>query len=356
VPSFRVDVTRPQDLMEEVARLSGYNRIPTTFPALPAQGTTPSAMMARRNRIRDLLSGFGFSECINYSFISADSCDRIGLDADDPRRRHVALLNPISEEQAVMRTTLVPGMLDTAQRNVSRQQGSLRLFEIGKVFLPQPDAPLPLEKEMLVGLWSGPRAKAAWHTRETGCDFYDIKGVAEGLLMALGVDSPAFTALPDDQCRYTRPGHTAQILHGGQLVGIVGEVDAAVVAAYNLKQTAFIFELDVELLGDLIRGGKQMTPIPRFPSTTRDITLIVDQHVESGRLVEAVVRFEEDLVEDLYLFDVFAGEPIPAGKKSLSFRVVYRSAEKTLEDEAINEIHHHLTHRLMNEFGAALPA
>jgi phenylalanyl-tRNA synthetase beta chain len=355
VPSFRVDVARPQDLMEEVARLSGYNHIPTTFPALPAQGTTPSAMMSRRNRIRDLLSGFGFSECINYSFISADSCDRIGLEDNDARRRHVALLNPISEEQAVMRTTLVPGILETAQRNITRQQSRLRLFEIGKVFHPQPDAVLPLEKEMLVGFWGGPRVKAAWHTPETSCDFYDIKGVVEALLMALGVDAPSFTALPDEQCRYTRPGRSAQILHDGQMLGIVGEVDGRVLENYSIKQAAFIFELDAELLGERICNEKQMIPIPRFPSTTRDITLIVDQDVESERLVEAAVRLDEELVEDLFLFDVFAGDPIPAGKKSLSFRVIYRSAERTLEDESINEIHHHLTHRLMNEFGAALP-
>ncbi|MBC2711978.1 MAG: phenylalanine--tRNA ligase subunit beta [Desulfosarcina sp.] len=355
VPSFRVDVTRPQDLMEEVARLSGYNQIPTTFPALPAQGTTPSLMMARRNQVRDLLTGFGFSETINYSFISADSCDRIQLDAHDPRRRHVALLNPISEEQSVMRTTLVPGILETAQRNISRQQNSLCLFEIGKAFLPQSDAALPLEKEMLVGLWTGLSGKAAWHTREKACDFFDIKGTVEGLALALGVAALSFTALPDDRCRYTRAGHTAQILHGGQTLGIVGEVDAAVVDSYSLRRTAFIFELDLEMIGQLVPDSKQMAPIPRFPSTTRDITVILDQDIESGCLLDAVAQFGETLVKDLYLFDVFAGDPVPAGKKSVSFRVVYQSADRTLEDETVNAIHHHLTHRLITEFGAALP-
>ncbi len=356
VPSFRVDVTRPQDLMEEVARLWGYNQIPTTFPTLPAQGTIPSLMMVQRNQIRDILSGFGFSEAINYSFISADSCDRIQLGADDPRRRHVALLNPISEDQSVMRTTLVPGMLETAQRNISRQQNRLRLFEIGKVFLPQPEALLPLEKEMLVGLWTGPSVKAAWHTREKTCDFFDIKGAVEGLLLALGISALSFTALPDDLCATNRAGHTAQILHGGQMLGIVGEVDAAVVNAYGLKQTVFIFELDLEVIGQRVTGSKQMAPIPRFPATARDITVIVAQEVESKHLLDTVAQFGEKLVEDLYLFDVFAGDPIPAGKKSVSFRVVYRSAERTLEDETVNTIHHHLTHRLITEFGAALPA
>ena len=356
VPSFRVDVARPQDLMEEVARLSGYNQIPITFPGLPAQGTTPSLLMVRRNQVRDMLSGLGFSETINYSFISADSCDRIRLAADDSRRRHVALRNPISEEQSVMRTTLVPGILEAAQRNISRQQNSLRLFEVGKVFLPQPDALLPMEKEMLVGLWTGPRVKAAWHTQEKACDYFDIKGAVEGVALAIGITDLSFTALPDDRCRYTRAGHTAQILHNGQMLGMVGEVDATVVTNYGLRQSAFIFELNMDMMGQMVTDSKQMAPIPRFPSTARDITVIVDQNIESGRLLDTVAQFGEKLVADLFLFDVFAGDPIPAGKKSVSFRVVYRSAERTLEDETVNEIHHHLTHRLITEFGAALPA
>ena len=356
VPSFRVDVTRPQDLMEEVARLSGYNQIPITFPMLPAQGTTPSPMMVRRNQVRDILCGFGYSEAVNYSFISADSCDRIQLDADDPRRHHISLLNPISEEQSVMRTTLVPGILEAGQRNIARQQNNLRLFEIGKVFLPQSDAPLPLEKEMLVGLWTGRRATATWHTREAACDFFDIKGTVQGLALALGLTELSFSAMPDGQCTYMRAGRTAQVFHDGRMLGIVGEVDVEVVNAYSLKQPAFIFELDLEAIGRLASDSKQMAPIPRFPSTARDITVIVDQTIESGRLLDAVAQFGETLVEDIYLFDVFAGDPIPAGKKSVSFRVVYRSAERTLEDETVNAIHHHLTHRLIDEFGAALPA
>ena len=356
VPSFRVDVTRPQDLMEEVARLSGYNQIPVTFPAIPAQGSDPAPLMVHRNLVREILSGFGFSETINYSFISAESDDRIQLRTDDPRRQHVALLNPISEEQSVMRTSLVPGMLETAQRNISRQQTRLRLFEVGKVFLPQDNAPLPLEKEMLVGLWTGSRSTPAWHTREDDCDFYDIKGVVEGLGRSLGIGPLAFTAPSDDSCGFTRAGHAATVLHEGQMLGVVGELDAAVAGHYNLKQAVFIFELDLEMLSRRVPGAKQMVPIPRFPSTSRDITVIVDQGVESSTLLNTMTRFGETLVEDLSLFDIFTGDPIPEGKKSVSIRVVYRSPERTLEDETVNEIHHRLTHRLIDEVGAALPA
>ena len=356
VPSFRVDVTRPQDLMEEVARLSGYNQIPVTFPAIPAHGASPAEPMVRRNQVREILCGFGFSEAINYSFISAESSDRIQLPADDPRRQHVALLNPISEEQSVMRTSLIPGMLETAQRNIARQQNRLRLFEIGNVFWPQENALLPVEKEMLVGLWTGSRCLPAWHTREEPCDFYDIKGVVEGLARSLGIGELTFTGLPDDQCCFSRAGHTATILHDGQVLGLVGELNTTVADRYNLKQTVFLFEMDLELLGQRMPDSKKMAPIARFPSTSRDITVIVDQDVESRALLDTVAQFGEALVEELFLFDVFAGDPIPQGSKSVSIRVVYRSPERTLEDETVNQIHHRLTQRLIDEFGAALPA
>ncbi len=355
VPSFRVDVSRPQDLMEEVARLSGYNQIPTTFLALPAKGLTPLPIMVLRNRIREILSGFGFSEAINYSFIGADACDRMQLDADDQRRQHVALLNPISEDLAVMRTSLIPGVLEAVQRNISRQQTELRLFEIGKVFLPQAGALLPEEKEMLVGCWVGAADKAAWHCRERACDFFDIKGTVEGLALVLGIDELSFMALADDQCRCFRAGHTAQMIKGDQVVGHVGELDPTVVDAFHIKTPVFVFEIDVQCLVGVLPGDKQMKPIPRFPSITRDITVIIDRDVEAGRLVEKVAGFGESLVEDVKLFDIFAGDPIPAEKKSVSLRVVYRSAERTLDDESVNSIHQHLTHRLVEEVGAALP-
>jgi phenylalanyl-tRNA synthetase beta chain len=306
--------------------------------------------------VREILCGFGFVETINYSFISDQSADRIRLDAEDPRRAHVVLLNPISEEQSVMRTTLLPGMLEAVQRNISRQQTALRLFEIGKVFWPRKDASLPVEKEMLVGVWTGPRGQAAWHTREESCDFFDIKGVVEGLGAALGLDRLTFAAQPDDQCRCTRPGHTARIICEGEDLGLVGELHASVAQNYSLKQTVFLFELDLEQLSQKLPAAKQMAPIPRFPATSRDITVIVDQVIESSRMLEAVVQFDEPLVEDLFIFDVFAGDPIPAEKKSVSIRIVYRSAERTLEDETVNAIHSDLSRRLIGEFDAALPA
>lgn len=209
---------------------------------------------------------------------------------------------------------------------------------------------------MLAGIWTGPRTPTAWHSRETDCDFFDIKGIVEGLAQAMDLAGLTFSAMPDDRCDVTRVGHTAQIHCAGRMLGLVGEVDARVASRFGLKQAVFVFELDVEGLGHLAPDSKQMVPIPRFPATTRDMTVIVDQKVESARLLEAVARYGETWVTDQYLFAVFSGDPIPAGKKSVSLRVVYQSAEHTLEDEAVNRIHHQLTLRLIAEFDATLPA
>jgi phenylalanyl-tRNA synthetase beta chain len=213
-----------------------------------------------------------------------------------------------------------------------------------------------METEMLVGLWSGASQPSAWHSREKAGDFFDIKGIVEGLIGALGVAGVSFTALPDERCRYTRSGHTARIDLEGQMLGVVGEVSAGVNGRYGLKQPAFIFELSLEPLMRSISDARQMTPIPRFPSISRDVTVIIDAVIESRRLLDAVARFDEPLVRDLELFDVFAGDPIPPQKKSVSFRVVYQADDRTLEDEAVNTIHRQLTHRLVREFDAALPA
>jgi phenylalanyl-tRNA synthetase beta chain len=170
-PSFRVDVSRPQDLMEEIARLTGYNEIPTTFPQIPAEARFEAPLLGHRRRIRTLMAGFGFSESVNYSFIHADSCDWLRLPADDPRREVVKILNPISEDQAVMRTSLIPSLVENLQRNLAHQVKDVRIFETGRIYLAQPAAELPEEREMLAGLWSGSRSPIGCTARSTHATF-----------------------------------------------------------------------------------------------------------------------------------------------------------------------------------------
>jgi phenylalanyl-tRNA synthetase beta chain len=354
-PSFRVDVLRPEDLMEEVARLSGFDTIPTTFPVMPVGQRPPPGRLELRQRIKTVLTGLGFTEVINYSFIHARSCDRLRLPADDPRRRTVAVLNPLAEDQSVMRSSLIPGLLENLQANLAQQTRRLKVFEIGKIFLQRPGADLPDEPEFIAGLWSGSRQPLSWHAKETPCDFYDLKGVVEGLLGAIKLQAAETTQAPDAQCFYTRPGHSGRILAGGREIGIIGELHPEVRAAFDLKQTAFLFELDAGAIETLLAETRYRMRIPKFPAVARDITLIVDRGLESREVLGALSAMNLDLLESVQLFDVFAGEPIPEDKCSLSFRLTYRSPEKTLADEEVNDLHRSVSQRLLAAFHATLP-
>ena len=354
-PSFRVDIERPEDLMEEVARLSGYDNIPTTFPAMPAKARKPLKRLDARSRIMHLMTGFGFSETINYSFINRLSCDHLNLPSNDYRRNTVNILNPLSEEQAVMRTSLVPGLLETVCRNISKQQKNLKLFEIGKIYIKKGRDNLPEETEILAGLWTGVRRDASWYAKETPCDFFDIKGVVEGLLKGLNIDSIRFSGLADDLCVYTKPGYTARIFSDKKLLGLVGDLHPLVLRNFDLVQSVYIFELNIDSLIKIMPETRQSKPIPRFPAVPRDITIIVNKNTESGAILECIENIQEQLIENIHLFDVFTGDPIPSGKKSVSIRVTYRSSKKTLEDEDVGNIHKTIANRLIKEFDAGLP-
>jgi len=356
VPSFRVDVSRPQDLMEEVARRWGYDNIPTTFAALPANTTPASKLLVQRQRIRDLLAGLGFSEAVNYSFIHKDACDRLGFKENDPRRKVVEILNPLSEDQAVLRSCLIPGLLETMHRNISQQSKTLKLFEIGKTFVGDGRDTLPRETDMLAGLWTGDRFAPGWFGKPMPCDFYDLKGILECLLESLQISDFRFTRLPADQCTYTIKGASAEIHIDGHPVGLIGQVHPKVLNAHNLKQAAFVFEIDLSHLVDRVPDAVYAQPLPRFPATSRDATLIVDRELEAENILAAIRQLDQPLVEDIQLFDVFHGKPVPANRKSVSFRIIYRSDEKTLEDDTINRIHKDITDNLVATFKADLPA
>ena len=354
-PTFRVDISRPEDLMEEVARLSGYNNIPTTFPAIPAEGRTSNSYLGLRNRIKMLMNGFGFTEAITYSFASEASGDHLLLKEKDARRSFIHILNPLTEDQTVMRTSLLPGLIETAAYNIARQIKNLKLFEIGKTFIKSNQQDLPLEPEILTALWTGPQREASWHSREVPCDFYDMKGAVEGLIAGLKIDKIRFSRMPADSCDYTRPGFTAQILAQNSQVGLVGELHPRVRNNFDLKQPAFIFELELDNIAALIPPSTGSKSIPRFPAIYRDITIIVDRRIETQTVLDAVEDIGEELVEQLHLFDVFEGDPIAEGKKSVSFRVTYRSSIKTLEDDDVNDLHRAITDKLLQSFDATLP-
>ncbi|MBI5588891.1 MAG: phenylalanine--tRNA ligase subunit beta [Deltaproteobacteria bacterium] len=354
-PSFRVDVSRPVDLVEEIARLSGYDRIPTTFPVI-SEGSARSFPSQRpREQILRLMTGLGFSETITYSFVHPQSCKYLRLESGDPRMRILRVLNPLSEDQGIMRTSLIPGVLETVNRNISRQSRNLKLFEIGNVFISNGQDVLPDEIEMLSGLWTGARQEASWHTPDTACDFYDLKGVVEALLSALHIHDIRFSRNAALSCPYLKPGYAAGILCGRRVVGHIGQVHSETLGFFNIKQPVYVFEIDIQKLFASVPDVHQTTAIPRFPAVARDITLILSKTLESRSIIEMVEEMHNPLVERIMLFDVFEGGHLPLDKKSLSFRLTYRSAAETLEDEAVNALHKNISDKLIQEFDAALP-
>jgi phenylalanyl-tRNA synthetase beta chain len=356
VPSFRVDVTRPEDLSEEVARLWGYNRIQTTYPPVPAKGRPLDPLIAARRAVRCILMGRSFYEAINYNFIASDFCDRLFLPETDPRRDVVKILNPLSDQMSVLRTSLLPGLLDNMRKNTFQQTDTLHLFEIGKTFFNTGRDSLPKEIEMLAGLITGSRTHQTWYSKKQPMDFFDLKGVVEDLLEGLGIDDVTYVRLDGTACPYFEPGHGAAITRGGDL-GVLGKISRPVMKKFGLKQDAYVFELDLAAVMAQMPDQIQAAPLPRFPSISQDVTLIVDRHLPVGDVLEEIKSFAGDqpLVEDIYLFDLFEGSSLADGKKSLSFRIVYRSDARTLTEKHIRKLHTALSSRLVERFHADLP-
>ena len=354
-PSFRVDVSRPVDLVEEIARLSGYERIPTTFPVIPEGSSRAFPSQTPREQVLKLMTGFGFSETITYSFVHPESCKHLRLESGDPRTRALHVLNPLSEDQGIMRTSLIPGILETVYRNISRQSRNLKLFEIGNIFVSNGQDVLPDEIEMLSGLWTGARQEVSWHAADTACDFYDLKGAVEALLTALHITDTRFTRNTALSCPYLKPGYAAGIHCGPLMVGYIGQVHAETLGYFNIKQPVYVFEIDIQKLFSCVSDVHQTSGIPRFPSVARDITLILSKPLESSQIIDMVHEMHDPLVESVLLFDVFEGGHLPSNKKSLSFRLTYRSVEGTLEDEAVNTLHKNISEKLVHAFDAMLP-
>ena len=355
-PSFRVDLTQPEDIMEEVARTWGYDRIPTRMPRIAAGRSGMNPLRHTKLKLRQLMTGQGFTETVNYSFIRADAADALQLAEDDQRRRSVKILNPISEDQAVMRTTLVPGLLETLGRNLARQVKNFKCFELGKVFTDRGVDAQPQEDEMLAALWTGDRIEAAWHRKPVPCDFYDIKGAVESLGKALRIEGIEYQIPAAKVAPHLSTGAAAAVVAAdGTPLGYLGELASEVATRFNLKQRVFVFEFAVSRLDAIIPEAVTARPIPKFPSIARDITLIVPGALAAEAVCRHIRSSGESLVEDVRIFDVFEGPPIPNGKKSLSVRVTYRSPEVTLEDDAVNAIHQRLSAQLLEAFQAQLP-
>ncbi len=357
VPSFRVDVTRPEDLSEEVARLWGYNNIQTSYPLVPAQGRQLSPKVSLRKKIRQILTGFSLSEAINYNFIHENSCDRLNLAEDDRKRNVETILNPISDQMSVLRSSMLPGLLETMKKNISQQTTSVKIFEIGKIFLATQKGDLPEENEMVAGLLTGSRSEQTWYSKKIEIDFFDLKGAVEGFFEALMIRELVYERIEDQSFPYYQKGYAAIVRAGDVFIGSLGKIDVRVLKNFGLKQDTFVFDFRLNAIQDLLPVSITARLLPKFPSISRDITIIVNSAVIVGAVQKQMEVFssKEPLIERIFLFDAFEGAPLSDGKKSLSFRIIYRSEEKTLKEKNIQKIHETISKMLLNEFDAYLP-
>lgn len=348
IPTFRSDITREIDLIEEIARVYGYDNIPTTLPKGDIPVPAPDPKVEVRRRLKRFLLAAGMMEAVNYSFCDPNCFEKIRLVSDSPVRDAVPLRNPLSPEMSLLRTTLIPGLLENTQHNRNHQINTIRLFEIGSVFVRDGDQKEP---ERIAGILAGQIGDGIYGNPYRSPDFFDIKGLVEGILEVCGITE--YTLQKTDMPTF-HPGRNAEVLLGEMSVGTFGEVHPEVLENYDLPYKAYLFEFDLEALVNAAVFAKRFEPISIYPKVERDLAIVVDKAVLSNMPIELIYTTGGEWVESVRLFDVYEGEQVPEGKKSLAYAIVYHSANETLTDKAVNALHDKVVIRLNQELGAEL--
>jgi phenylalanyl-tRNA synthetase beta chain len=358
-PSFRVDLEREVDLIEEVARLQGYNNIPTAMPVVPMSFPEQQPGLELQKKVAAMLVSQGFSEAINYSFVDEDFFDRLKLDASDPIRTAVTLLNPLSEEQKIMRTMMLPSLLQNIQRNTSRQNNDIRLFEIGKVFHPHNGEQLPVENIRVAGVMSGRRhpGSSLLHFGSAVVDLHDCKGIVELILHEVHVAEAVSLECITENIEvpvYILPGSFMVFKLGSQTVGHMGKIDRKILKNFGIRQEVIFFDLDVDAIEGQEPMPKSFSQLPKYPSVNWDIALIVPETVAAGDLLQAIDNAGESIVESAEIFDIYRGDGVAYGHKSVAISLTYRSQEQTLDDKIVDRVHQRLIKILEKGFHGKL--
>ena len=349
VPYWRTDVRIPDDVVEEVGRIIGYDEIPVGLVRGAIPPAPPQALRELREQVRDALADAGMQEVITYSLTTLEAIQRVispeALAAGPP----LGVANPMSSEHEWLRPSLRASLLRTLAANQRQREGSLALYEVARVYLSQ-GQDLPREPEHAAGVVSGRRLDRWGHVTEEELDFFDAKGYLEHLFARLGV-TPAF----EEGEEYALvPGRTARIMLGERAVGVLGQVDPRVAAGFDIDGDVFLFELVLDEVLAVLSGREahRYEPVPRFPPVVQDLAVVMDEAVTAAQ-VQSIIEAAA-LVRRAQLFDVYTGEPVPAGKKSLAFSVTYQSPDHTLTDEEVARAHRGIVERLKRQLGAAL--
>lgn len=335
VPTWRDDVTVMPDIAEEVARIVSYDNIAPTIPVaiLSSGGMTPKKALTKE--VTHYLAHAGLSQIITFSFMHKDGLTNMTLPEGDSRYTAIPILNPISEEFPYMRTTLVPAVIEAAKRNIAQQNKDLWLFETANVYEPKalPLTEVPHERPMACGIMMGKVTEAAWNQAQRDTDFYDVKGVVDGLLAKLGLTQ--FDIQPSSESYY-HPGVSAHYTVNGITIANYGELHPQVVKNFDLSGKVYMFEIDLEAVLSITVPPFRYQSFSKFPGTSRDLAIVAPVSVTSGEIVALIKEHGGEYLESVSIFDVYEGEHIEAGYRSLAYNLQFRSMEGTLNDEDID--------------------
>ena len=352
IPTWRVDIEREIDLVEEICRLNGFDQVPATMPVAAVVSDRPSRHQQLQRQVRDHFVSEGMNEIVTFSFISPDGADKLGLTAEDQRRCSIRLCNPLAEEQSVMRTTLLPGLLETASRNMSFRSLDLRLFEMRRIYVPTVGEELPCEPIWAAGLISGARYNEGWCQQQAEVDLFDAKAILEDLFASLQLDDIRWSA--ENPEAYYHPGKACRIFSGATEIGTLGELHPSVQARFELERAAYCFELDFEALVALSGKRNVIVPPSRYPDSVRDVALLAPLELAADQLVACVRGLRLKDLEMVDIFDLYQGDKIPEGYKSIALRLRYRSPERTLKDEEVSSLHQKVVNTLTKKMGVTL--
>lgn len=342
VPTFRLDLKEEVDLIEEIGRIYGFHNIENK-PLVGAlvRGEKPYDKIIE-DKAKSALKGMGVNEVITYSFVSPKVYDKINLREDSVKRNYVKIMNPLGEDYSVMRTTLIPNMMEVLARNYNYGVKRSFIYEIGNIFIPReiPIENLPIERKILsIGMYGD-------------SDYFYIKGVVDTLLERLGIQ----------KCKYLReenhpsfhPGRTANIIYEDKVLGVIGEVHPDVLENYHMKERVYIAEMDFHTIMEFANLEREYNPLPKYPAIVRDLAIVLDRDILVKDIEEKILENGEGLIEKVELFDIYTGEQIPEDKKSVAYSITYRSYERTLKDEEVSRVHSNIINELEKSFAANL--
>lgn len=353
VPSWRNDVTCMADISEEIARLHGFDKIKSTLPNGVSMQGTQSAKQTFIDKVKASLSSQGLYETISFALTNEETFNKLNIPQDSPLRKAVPIMNPLSDEYPLVRTTLLSSIFDNLARNLARKNDDVALFEVGSVFFPKalPVTELPDEVVKIAGAITGRRNAQGWNQANDMVDFYDAKGIIEELLANLRVTRYIVEA----GTHYAmHPGKTALFKKGRDVIATVGEVHPAVLSAYGITKPVYIFELDATTVMKYMAKDLKYKALPKYPATSRDLAMLVDVDVNAADIEKAMTKAAGQNLTQITLFDVYTGKQVEEGKKSLAFSLTFQSNDKTLTDAEIDPAIEKIVAKLQKDFNANL--